>query len=241
MVGLCGLLLALMAGCAATVTALKHKDLAVQTRLSETIFLDPVAPAQQTVWLEGKSTADQPVELAALREALTARGYRVVTDPDQAHYWMQVHVRYAGKAAPAAIDQTLGGGFGGPLAGVLGGATAGAVWGGSGRAVGIGAGVGGLLGAAAETISGALVKAVIYTVITDVQLSERATGPVAQQHTATLSQGTQTQIRQEVAETSGWKRYRTRVAATATKVNLRFEEAQPALEQGLVRSLAGLL
>jgi hypothetical protein len=107
--------------------------------------------------------------------------------------------------------------------------------------VGIGAGVGGLLGAAAETISGALVKAVTYTVITDVQLSERATGPVAQQQTATLSQGTQTQIRQEVAETSGWKRYRTRVAATATKVNLRFEEARPALEQGLVRSLAGLL
>jgi hypothetical protein len=48
-------------------------------------------------------------------------------------------------------------------------------------------------------------------------------------------------MRQEVTETSGWKRYRTRVEATATKVNLHFEEAQPALEQGLVRSLAGLL
>jgi hypothetical protein len=241
MVGLCGLLLAQVAGCAATVTALKHKDLEVQTRMSETIFLDPVAPAQRTVWLEVKSTADQPVELAALHEALSARGYRVIAEPDQAHYRLQVHVLYVGKAAPAAIDQALGGGFGGPLAGVLGGATAGAVLGGSGRAIGIGAGIGGLLGAAAETVSGALVKTVTYTVITDVQLSERATGPVAQQQTATLSQGTQTQVHQEVTETSGWKRYRTRVAATATKVNLHFEEAQPALEQGLVRSLAGLL
>ena len=94
MVGCCGLLLALMAGCAATVTALKHKDLEVQTHMSETIFLDPVAPAQQSVWLEVKSTADQPVELDALREALSARGYRVVADPDQAHYRFQVHVLY---------------------------------------------------------------------------------------------------------------------------------------------------
>jgi hypothetical protein len=31
----------LVAGCAATITALNHTDLDVQTRMSETIFLDP--------------------------------------------------------------------------------------------------------------------------------------------------------------------------------------------------------
>jgi Enterobacterial TraT complement resistance protein len=231
----------LLAGCAATVTALKHTALDVQTRLSETLFLDPVPPTQRTVWLEVNSTAEQPVDLTALRGALTARGYRVLADPEQAHYRLQVHVLYVGKAAQAAMDQALGVGFGGPLAGAVGGATAGAVLGASGRAVGIGTGIGGLLGAAAETVSGALVKAVTDTVITDVQLSEHATVPVAQQQTATRQQGTQTQVRQEVTGTSNWRRSRTRVITTATRVNLHFEDARPVLEQGLVRSLAGLL
>jgi len=44
-----------------------------------------------------------------------------------------------------------------------------------------------------------------------------------------------------VAEESGWRLYRTRVASTAVKVNLEFEEARPALTQGLLGSLAGIL
>ena len=70
---------------------------------------------------------------------------------------------------------------------------------------------------------------------------ERAGKVLTQQQTATLTQGTQTQVHQQVSETSNWKRYRTRVASTATQVNLQFDDAKPTLEQGLVKSLAGIL
>jgi hypothetical protein len=64
-----GTLGSLVAGCTATIAALKHKDLDVQTRISASIFLDPTVVAKKTVWLEIQSTADEPMELAARREA----------------------------------------------------------------------------------------------------------------------------------------------------------------------------
>jgi len=73
------------------------------------------------------------------------------------------------------------------------------------------------------------------------QLSEKSDKPVAQTQTANVQQGTSTTVFQNVAEESGWRLYRTRVASTAVKVNLEFDEARPALTQGLLRSLAGIL
>jgi hypothetical protein len=205
--------------CAATVTALKYRDLEVQSKMSETVFLDPISPDQKTVWVEVKNTSDQEVDLAALTNLIAAKGYRVVSDPSQAHYLLQANVLYVGKASQAAIDQAIGAGYGGPLGGILAGGVAGAGIGQSPTAVGIGAAAGGLMGSTAELVAGALVKAVMFTVITDVQLSERSATPVTQQQTNPLTQGTQTRVYQNVAETRNWKRYRTRVASTATQVN----------------------
>ena len=77
--------------------------------------------------------------------------------------------------------------------------------------------------------------------ITDVQLSEKSLTPVSQTQTANVQQGTATTVQQHVAEESGWRPYRTRVASTAVKVNLDFLEAKPLFEQGLLRSLSGVL
>lgn len=104
-------------GCAATVTALKYKDLEVQTKMSETIFLEPVSPAERTVWIEVKNTSDQDVDLSPLAGMLQAKGWKVVQDPDAAHYRLQVNVLYVGKASQAAIDNAVYAGFGGPLFG----------------------------------------------------------------------------------------------------------------------------
>jgi hypothetical protein len=181
------LLTALLLGttaCAATVTALKYKDLEVQSKLSETIFLDPMSADKKTLRIDVKNTSDQDVDLSALTGSLSAKGYRVVSDPNQAQYLLQANVLYVGKASDAATDQALGAGYGGPLAGIVVGGIAGAGIGQSPAAVGIGAAAGGLIGGAVEVISGALVKAVMFTVITDVQLSERSDVPVAQEQTA---------------------------------------------------------
>ena len=75
--------------------------------------------------------------------------------------------------------------------------------------------------------------------ITDVQLSDKSATPVSQTQTANVQQGTATTVQQHVAEESGWRLYRTRVASTAVKVNLDFLEAKPPCEQGLLRSLSG--
>ncbi len=227
-------------GCAATVTALKYKDLDVQTRMSESIFLEPTPPEKRTVWIEVKSTSDEAVDLAALTSYVAAKGYQVVSDPDAAHYRLQVNVLYVGRADEAAVDSALRAGFGGPIAGIGAGAAAGAAIGNTSRSTAIGAGIGALIGFGAEYVAGALVKKVTFTVITDLQLSEQSAIPVAQQQTATLTQGTQTHMHQRVAETSQWRRYRTRVASTATKVNLEFTEAKPLLVERLLRSLAGI-
>jgi hypothetical protein len=41
-------------------------------------------------------------------------------------------------------------------------------------------------------------------------------------------------------ETSEWKRYRTRLLSTANQANLDFEDAAPALTEGLARVIAGI-
>lgn len=44
----------LLTSCAATQTALEHRNLEVNTKLSKTIFLDPVSPAQKPSLLQLK-------------------------------------------------------------------------------------------------------------------------------------------------------------------------------------------
>jgi hypothetical protein len=233
--------LTLAYGCAATQVALQYKDLDVQTKMSATIFLPPVSPDKKTLWVDVRNTSDKDLDLAPLSGLIAARGYRIVTNPDEANYRLQVNVLYVGKADPAAIEKSLYAGWGGPLAGTAAGAIAGAGIGRSPAGVGIGAGVGALVGGAAELISGSLVKKVTYTMITDVQLSEKSATPVAQTQVANVQQGTATSVNQTVAEQSGWRLYQTRVASTAVKVNLEFEEARSPLTQGLLRSLSGVL
>jgi hypothetical protein len=87
-----------------------------------------------------------------------------------------------------------------------------------------------------------LVKAVNYTMITDVQISERAGKgvQVKEQFNASLNNGTASNTQQVSSKTSNYQRYRTRVVSNADKVNLQFKDARPALEQGLVKSLSGI-
>lgn len=228
-------------GCAATVTALKYKDLEIQTKMSETIFLEPVPIEKRTVWVDVKDTSDQDIDLTPVAGLLAAKGYRVVANPDSAHYLLQVNVLYVGKASQAAIDQSVQVGFGGPLIGMAAGAGIGAIASNNPFGSLVGAGVGGLVGGMAEVIADSLVKAVTYCVITDLQLSERSATPVSQVQRSHLKQGTQTRVQQEARETTDWKRYRNRVASTATQVNLDFNNAKPALVERLMKSLAGLL
>ena len=80
--------LAALSGCNAVTTAIEHRDLIVENKMTDTVFLDPVSSSQKTIYLQVRSTTDrQDFDIATdLKQALEAKGYSVVSDPARAHY-----------------------------------------------------------------------------------------------------------------------------------------------------------
>lgn len=227
-----------LASCAATGTMIEHRTLESQTRLSKTIFLDPVSSLQKTIFIAVKNTSVEPMEInQPLSDALRAHGYRVVNNPADAHYMLQANILSIGKMSLAASQTALGGGYGSALAGGVVGAGLGGL---SGKTNGVLVGglAGGLVGLAADS----LVKDVNYSMVTDVQISERVGRgtTVREQFNAHLANGTSSSTSQTLNRDSAYQRYRTRIVSNADRVNLSFATARPALERGLVTTLAGI-
>lgn len=230
--------IALLTNCAATQTAIEHRALEVSTKQSKTIFLDPVSQAQKTIYLSIKNTSDQTINpTEKLKAAFTDHGYRVVNDASQAHYLLQANILTVGKMSVAASKSALGGGYGSAIAGGVAGAAVGSL---TQHTSGLIAGgiAGGVIGLAADS----LVKAVNYTMVTDVQISERVGRgiKVQEQFNSKLESGSASATRQTYSKQSEYQRFRTRVVSNADKVNLKFETARPMLEQGLVQSIVGV-
>jgi len=233
-------------GCAATHTAVAKRNLDVQTKMSDTVFLDPVPADERTVYVEVKNTSDKPdFDISPqIRDAVAARGYRVVADPRQARYVLQANVLQAGRSSETAAEQAYNGGFGSSL---FGGAAGGAVGYGLGRAgIGVndalGAVGGALIGTAISSVADAYVQDTTYTIVTDLQISERVPGGVvvSQSEQANLAQGSSGTVTQSSSTTTDTKRYRTRIVSTAEKVNLDWPQAAPDLVAGMSRSIAGI-
>jgi outer membrane lipoprotein SlyB len=228
--------IALLTSCSATQTVLEHHNLEANSKLSKTIFLDPVAQNQKTIFVVVKNTSEKSFEITKpLTTALTAHGYRIVQNPSQAHYMLQANILKVGKISHSASQNALGGGYGSALAGAGTGVALGAL--GTSKTMLAGGIAGGLVGLAADS----LVKEVNYTVITDIQISEKAGKSVVKEHfNASLENGTSSGTYQTSSKNSDYMRYRTRVVSNADKVNLSFVQARPALEDELVKTLAGI-
>lgn len=230
----------LLSGCAATAVAITHRDLDVQTKMSDSIFLDPVAPAERTIFVQVRNTSDrQDFDLAPeVSAAVAAKGYRVVDDPSKAHFILQANILKVGKVAPSAAQESFGT-YGSALGGAFIGATvAGAV--GTYHAGPILAA--GLLGGIVETVASAAVKDVYYVVLTDVQLKERTHAGVKSHDVSMhyLRQGSSGGTASTSYEDTDYHTYQTRVMSVANKVNLDFAEAAPPLRAGLVRVISGV-
>ena len=237
------LLLTSLGGCAAVHTSIAKADLDVQTQMSDSVFLDPVGQDKRTIFIQVRNTSDKPnfdIE-SSLKSAIAAKGYRILPDPDKAHFMLQAQVLNVSKADPTAAASALGAGYGGAIGGAVLGGTVGAVIANS-RGMGIGAGAGALAGGLAGTIANAMVKDVTYVAITDIQITQKTKEGVSgtQKTKADIAQGTGTKVEQEFDEVVKKKKYRTRVMSTANQVNLEYEDAAPQLNAGLTRVLAGL-
>ncbi|WP_455379684.1 complement resistance protein TraT [Petrachloros mirabilis] len=239
-----GIALFLLSGCAATQTLISKRNLDVQTKMSDTIFLDPVSPEKKVMYVEVRNTSDKDnFDLEnPIKDAMTKRGYRVTLNPDEAYYRLQANVLQVSKTDPTAAAAALQGGYGGPIAlGAVAGAGIGAAAGGY-KGAAIGGVAGGALGGVTEFVSGNFVKDVVFMIVTDIQLVEKAADGVIvrQDSQQNLKQGMGGTQQQTTSEVTKFKKYRTRVVSTANKANLEYEEAAPILTQGLTRALSGL-
>ncbi len=223
-------------GCGALHTAIKKRNLDVQTKMSETIFLEPMEAERRNIFVDIRNTSDREMNLQpSVVSALESRGFRVSHDPRNANYILQANVLQVGKEDLRDAQRSLDGGFGGAIVGI----GTGVALSGGNRDVA----VAGLVGATLGVVGDALVDDTYYTMITDVQIRERPSlsEKITQTQSATVAQGSATRVWQEIAGMSGeWKTYRTRIVSTANKANLDFEEAQPALQEALAKSLSGL-
>ena len=248
-----------LGGCAAADTAINHRNLQVQTHMSESIFLDPVPERARTIYVGARNTSDHPeVELRGpLMQAIAARGYRVVNDPDVAHYMLRVNILQAGVVDARNKNGMLSAKYGEPLLAGAGGAILSNVLGGNtATTVGVGLGL-----ALTSYLANQLVQDVTYSVIVDIQLSERPLrgGKVHQNSTSTVYNTSNSEDRrytsgpevssynhnsngktQNIQEESDFKQYHTRAIAYADQMNLKFEEAAPLLVGKLTSSLSNL-
>ncbi|MBW2646195.1 MAG: complement resistance protein TraT [Deltaproteobacteria bacterium] len=235
------MLIFMLSGCAAMTTAIEHRELEVRSKMSDTIFLDPVKPELKTVFLQIKNTSDKDIDIkSVISSEIISKGYRIESDPDKAHYLLQANVLFVGKAKPVDLQQALAGGYGGLVGGLVG-AGMGHSMSRSPSGYLVGGGIGALAGGLTEHVANALVKNVVFSIVTDVQLSERTKAVVEQEIGSDLSQGSQTKIKQVVKTTENFKRFRTRVVSEANKVNLDFEEALPRLQVSIGKAIAGIL
>lgn len=223
-----------LGGCAAASVAISKKDLDVQTKTSTAIFVDPVPRPQRTLYMDirsGVQEFDRRAFTKFVKEqfATNENGYKIVDDPDQAHFTMLIYVLNLEKASPNAAQAALQQGYtsGGDIAA---GAAAGAVIGSNRYGYGAyrGAAIGGLAAGAASLVADSAVHDVTYMLVCDVSVREKAAkGVIVRKDTqinAKVSDaGTS---RQTVSEATDRKEYRTRIVTTANKVNLELPEAQ---------------
>ena len=225
-----------LTGCAAMQTGLEHRNLAGGSQMSESIMLDPVPKSQQTVHVSIKNTSDKPINIAnRVKRAIESHGYKVVSNPTKAHYLLQANILKVAEMSKSASQNALGGGYGSALSGIATGAAIGSLSDSGSTALGAGI-AGGLISMAADS----LVKDVNYSMITDVQVSERVNGFVNETTTARLHNGISTNTKQTRTKHSKFQRYRTRIVSNADKVNLKFAEAKPMLEGSLAKVIAGI-
>ncbi|WP_273759510.1 complement resistance protein TraT [Pantoea ananatis] len=227
----------LLSGCGAMSTAIQKRNLDVKTQMSQTIWLEP--SSNKTVWVQVRNTSDKDMGdlYGLIGQDLQAKGYTLTSSPDAANYWVQANVLKADKMDLRQAQGFLSNGYEGAAMGAALGSGITAYNGNSGGAV-LGAGLAaGIIGMAAD----AMVQDVNFTMVTDLQISERSKAAVTTDNVAALSQGTSGVTLQTSSEQGNRLKYQTRVVSNADKVNLKFETAKPVLEAQLAKSIAGIM
>jgi outer membrane lipoprotein SlyB len=212
-------------------SGLSAGNVKVFTRMSSSIFLQPVPPSEKVIYVlvRNTSTASNINFTKDLVSVLKKEGYTITDDPQKAHFILMANVLYIGKETK---DHTV--------AGALAGGFGGAVVGNAVSSGGEGSLVGGLFGSLVGGLVGHMIQKDSYMMVVDIQLEERAPGTYTT--TSTLaSQGTNTVISTHNAAIKGWQIYRDRLVSGAEATNLDFASAEPVLKKQMAHSIGNLL
>lgn len=263
-------LLMLLSSCSAVHTSVAKRNLDVQTRMSQTIYLEPVEPELRTIYVDVRQTAaEYQLPLAEdIRALLQSRGYQLLDSPQQAQYWLQVNVRTILKERPEQVLSREEYGLSRDEIDILLDPALGAIPPPAPDTYS-GHGTGGFIVdaavanevsvdskdvaralvvlavfAGAEYVGNQLVQDKYYTMLTDVQVAERlpADSDTQVQENArhSLQQGDSGGFEQLWQRTTDRRKYQVRVVSFANKANLTWLEAEQPLHQGLLRSLSGI-
>lgn len=228
-----------LTGCGQMINAIEHSDMQVKLKMTDTIFLDPVAKAKnKTVFVAVNNTSDmQEVDTGVLQNLiasrLTAKGYSVVQDPAQAGYVIQVNVLYMDYYRQTGTKE-------GAVEGALVGAGSGALIGQS-RDTSIALGlIGGVVGGLGGALLGKALKVETYAGVVDVELREKTDKPVTGQIVTNAQQGSSTTIQTKQAIESNWQIYRTKITCVAQQTNIDKNEAARAIAERIATQIGGM-
>ena len=243
-------------GCATT-------ELQTQAKMTRTIFLDPVAKSQKTIFVSVKNTSGNGIDLTNnIVNGLKKKGYTVVDNPAQAKYILMANVLFANNLRE---DNTGKGVVAGSTAGLIGGIASGGSGGGDVKArivgVVVGAVAGGLIAHAGEDD--------IYRMVVDVDVREKTNQKVSTINSTTEGQsvvenqeraglinnfagnikskdgaggklnGETTENKQQVYA-ANYIDKRTRVFAEAVKNGLKLKEALPILSKKVSQQIVAI-
>lgn len=231
------LLIFQLSGCATIPEAIEHADLRVGLKMTDTIFLDPVKKMQnRSIYIEVRNTSDlQEVDTnlvkTRLTEKLRAKGYEIVDNPLKAGYILQVNILYMDYYRKTGAKE-------GALTGAVVGGIAGASAGGGDVEALILAAAGAALGYVGGAIVGSMIRIETYAGVIDVQVMEKTDKPVVGELKTEAKQGSATTLITSQEVKTHYQTYRTRIAATATKTNLKKEEAAPVIAERLATQVS---
>ena len=219
-------------GCAAVDTAVKKRNLETQTKMSETIWLNPQFVGDRSIYVQVKNTSTSNIALEQdIKNVLIGKGYKIVNTPNNANYWLQVNLLNVSKMDLKESEAALNG-----LTGAGIGATIGAYNTGSANtAIGWG-----IAGGIAGIVADAMVSDNFYTMVTDILVSERTPYKVAHEAVNATTQGTRGVNMTQSANTTNMNKYQTGVVSTANQVNLKLQEAEPQLKAELLKVISNI-
>lgn len=202
-----------LSSCQAASAEIHHHDLNVESKMSNSIFLDPLDSETKTIFVETRNTSTENINgaTAKIKDSLSAAGFTIVQKPQAASYILQVNFLQFGAVKDKDrlwkdgmnFDQSALTGAGAGLGTAL-------VGGSPITSIGVGVAV-----AAGSWVANEMVENKAYAVITDIKISEQSNKKII-------------------------KTYNTRIISEADKVNLKFRDAKPIIGDQLAREITGI-